>query len=61
MDEIDRISREHEHRMNDESLRGIAHDLWVYYSALIDEGFAPHDALDIALSWQAMMMASSRE
>lgn len=61
MDEIDRISREYERTEGDEALRVIAHDLWVYYAALIDEGFAPQDALEITLSWQAMMMVRNHE
>lgn len=61
MDEIDRISRDYERTEADEALRVIAHDLWVYYTALVDEGFAPEDALEITLSWQVMMMVRNRE
>ncbi len=61
MDEIDRISREYERTKGDEALRDIAHDVWTYYAALIDEGFEPEDAMEITLSWQTMMMLRNQE
>ncbi len=61
MDEIDRISREYDRTQGDEALRYIAHDIWVYFSALKGEGLSDEDALEITLAWQAMMMVRYQE
>jgi hypothetical protein len=59
--EEDAAQRAPAQREQDEATRRMAHAVWVYFDALMAEGFTPTDALDAAqrapaLSWQMMVM-----
>jgi hypothetical protein len=56
MDQIDQLEREIREREQDEATRRMAHGIWVYFAALLAEGFTAADALEITLSWQMLVM-----
>jgi hypothetical protein len=56
MEQIRRLEEEIAQREQDEATRRMAHAVWTYFAALMAEGFAPTDALEITLSWQMVVM-----
>lgn len=43
-----------------EGMREIAGSCWAFYSALVDEGFTPGQALDVLQTWLAATVDSLR-
>jgi hypothetical protein len=55
MEQIRRLEEEIAQREEDADARRMAHAVWTYFAALMAEGFAPADALEITLSWQMVV------